>query len=91
MASITLTIPNSEAARVLDGFAAYHRYRVTIDNPDYDPNVEGSLVTIPNPETKIQFAKKKIIEFIKESVSAAEERATLEAARDAAPAEPDIT
>lgn len=91
MASITLTIPDSEAARVLDGFAAYHRYEATVDNPDYDPKAEGSSPTIPNPETKIQFAKKMIIEFIKGSVAAEEEKAALKVARGAAPAEPDIT
>jgi len=68
MTTITLTIPNPVTARVLDGFASHYGYKTIL--------MDGS----PNPETKGQFAKRKLLEIIKEAVRAAE----IETARNAA-------
>lgn len=92
MATVTITIPDTEVDRTLDGFTAHHKYSLTVANPDYDPVVDDeSLATIPNPESKVQFVKREIVEFVKASVKAEETRSTLEAARGAMPSEPDIT
>lgn len=92
MASITLTIPDGEATRILNGFAAHHKHRTDVANPLYDPDDAESTEpkTIPNPETKLEFTKRKIIEFVKASVRAEETRSAFEAARGAMPSDPDI-
>jgi len=59
MANITITIPDAIASRVLNGFARRYGYAPTIDGE-------------PNPETKAQFAKRKLIELIKQAVREAE-------------------
>lgn len=60
MATITVTIPNAILPRVIDGMAYHHGYAPTLENGD------------PNPETKAQFAQRKVREFIKQSVRDAE-------------------
>jgi hypothetical protein len=60
MAQITITIPDAIAPRVLNGFSSYYGYSPTLDNGD------------PNPETKAQFSKRKLIELIKLAVKEAE-------------------
>lgn len=60
MASITITIPDAIAPRVLSGFCKRYNYLPTL--------TDGS----PNPETKAQFAKRKIIDFIKLAVRESE-------------------
>ena len=72
MAQITINIPDSVAARVLNGFAANYGYQATL--------VDGT----PNPQTKAQFTKAKLIEIIKGAVKAAESQAAVETARIAA-------
>lgn len=93
MANITLTIPPGDTTRVLNGFAAHHKYRTDIANPLHDPDDAESTEpeTIPNPESKVVFAKRKIIEFVKASVKAEETRSALEAARGAMASDPTIT
>ncbi len=93
MASITFTIPDAEAARILDGFAAHHKYQDDVPNPDFDPDdpAETDPPTIPNPQTKVQFLKRKIIEFVQASLKAEETRSAVATARGALPAEPNIT
>lgn len=60
MAQITINIPDAIQERVLNGFAKHYNYSPTLENGD------------PNPETKAQFAKRKLIEFIKLAVKDAE-------------------
>jgi len=60
MASITITIPDNIAPRVINGFAKRYSYIPTLE--------DGA----PNPETKAQFAKRKLIEIIKRAVREAE-------------------
>ena len=60
MATMTINIPDNIATRVIDGIA----YRL-----HYSPTLEDGS---PNPETKSQFAKRKLIEHIKKLVKEAE-------------------
>jgi len=71
MASITINIPDSIAARVLNGFATNYGYQETINGQ-------------PNPQTKAQFAKAQLIDIIKGAVKAAEAQTAATAARNAA-------
>lgn len=79
MATLSITIPNAVATRVQDSFCAAHGYQATL--PD------GSA----NPETKQQFLKRKVVEFIRDSVKAAEATAAAETARQAALTDVDTT
>lgn len=60
MTTLTITIPNAITNRVIDGFAKRYNYSPLLENGD------------PNPETKAQFAKRKVVEFIKQAVREAE-------------------
>ena len=60
--NLSLTIPNTFATEVLNDFCAYH---------SYTEKVLGKVgVEIPNPETKPQFAKRKVADFVRESIKA---------------------
>jgi hypothetical protein len=72
MASITITIPDAIAGRVIDGFCARYHYSPTLE--------DGT----PNPETKAKFVKRRVIDFIKRAVRDAEIEAAAKAATDAA-------
>lgn len=73
MAQLTITIPDAQTARVFDAFAAAYGYQATIDGQ-------------PNPQTRAQFARQKVIEFIKNTVKAQEAQAAADSARSAAAA-----
>jgi len=60
MSTISITIPDAVTTRVLNGFAKRFNYSPTLEN--------GS----PNPETKAAFAKRKLIELIKQAVRESE-------------------
>lgn len=72
MATITITIPAGITNRVIDGFAK--RF-------NYSPKLEDGSA---NPETKAQFAKRKLIEYIKQSVREAEMQEAINAAATSA-------
>ena len=63
--SLTLTIPDAQATRVLNGFCAHHGYAETVAGP---PDVDGKPTTIPNPETRLAFAKKVLYRIIKRDI-----------------------
>jgi len=60
MTQITINIPDAVAPRVISGFAKRYNYPLTLE--------DGS----PNPETKAQFAKRKVLEYIRQAVREAE-------------------
>lgn len=59
MATLSITIPDNQVARVNDAIAALFNYQTTIN---------GS----PNPETKAQFSRRMIIENLKRLVAQGE-------------------
>jgi hypothetical protein len=71
MATLSITIPDAVVPRVRAAFAAQY---------DYRPVVDGQ----PNPETLAQFTARKIREYVKGVVKAAESLAAAETARRAA-------
>lgn len=84
--NLSLTLPDTQAKRVKDSFAACHGWTATIFSPE-TPDI--SAKEIPNPETQGVFLKRKVIEFIKESVKAYEANQSAETARKAKIAEVD--
>lgn len=73
MATITITIPAGVTNRVIDGLCKRYHYQGFLDEEK----------TMPNPETKAQFAKKRIISFIKSAVREAEAEDAKKAAESA--------
>lgn len=68
MAVISITIPDAQINRVVDGVCLAYNYQATIG---------GS----PNPETKAQFAKRMLIERLKQMVMQGEMRAVQESVK----------
>jgi hypothetical protein len=60
MAQIVITIPDDKVQQVLDILCKIFGYNVEILNDDGD--------SIPNPQTKSQFVKSIIIDFIKRKI-----------------------
>jgi len=60
MTTITINIPDNLTQRVINGFAKRYNYSATLESGE------------PNPETKAQFAKRKVVEFIKQAIREAE-------------------
>ncbi len=85
MASISVTIPNPVLSRILDAFAAEY------NRPDTVLNEQGEQVS--NPESEADFAKRKVMEYIKSVTKSYEAKAAAETARQAAldAAESEIT
>ena len=71
MAQISITIPDDRLQRVLDGFASAMKY------PDLVPGADG--MPIPNPETKQQFFRRMLLEYIRTVVRAEERKAAVAA------------
>lgn len=84
---INLDIPNAVAQRVAEAFAKSYGYSDTIPDPN-DPNK-----TVPNPQTKAQFVKQKLGEYIREVVKGHEANADVDRVRKEAvdKADRDIT
>lgn len=64
MAIIRLDIPDTEAVRIIDGFATAYGYVNTI--------IDENGVPVPNPVLKIDFMRKKIVDYIKAAVVTSE-------------------
>lgn len=79
MASITITIPNPVLTRVIDGVALGHGWKPLVD--------DGNGNQIPNPETKTDYAKRIIKEYVKKSVIRHEAGLAEKAAKVAAEAD----
>ncbi len=59
MATLSISIPDAQAVRVVNKFALRMGYQSEVDG-------------VNNPETKNQFLKRKIIEFVQQAVRAQE-------------------
>lgn len=79
MASLTLTFPDAIAQRVLNSFCTIRGYSDTVPNPE-DPGGPW----IPNPETKAQFAKRQLKEFVLQELTRYEVGVAVAAASTAA-------
>jgi len=94
MAQFNLTIPDAAVPELLDAFAATYGYQTTIPNPVPEPATPGSWTpTIPNPQTKAQFARARVAAYMKDVVRSYRSNTAIEAARVTADqqAAPDIT
>lgn len=79
MTTITITIPDEITQRVVSALSYRWKYPPVLD--------DGS----PNPESRAQFIRRKVIEYMKKSVKEAEiEIAANEAATQASQSEVDI-
>lgn len=72
--NLGVTVPDAQATAILDDFVAYHGYQATIKD------AEGN--DIPNPQTKAQFAKAKVVSFVRESIKSFRANASANSARD---------
>ncbi len=57
MATISIDIPNAIATEVLQNFTNGTGYQATI--------TDAGGLPIPNPETRVQYAKRMLLEFLK--------------------------
>jgi len=73
MAVITFNIPDSQIQRFEDGFASQYGYTETTVLNDEQ---------IPNPESKLEFLKRMIAQFIVDSVHQAEVRVLVDVTTD---------
>lgn len=80
MAQFSVEIADSDVLRVLDAIAANYGRQDMTDNPNYNPLDNSQPLLIANPETKAQFANRKVREFLSENVKAYEIRVAKEQA-----------
>jgi hypothetical protein len=73
---VCVDAPAAQRARILTGFTNAYAYQPTIEQPD------GT--TVQNPQTRAQFFKHKLAEFVRETVKSYEAGQAAEAARLAA-------
>ena len=73
MATVTINIPVDKEDWVIDGLAFRFGYSVLINNPDFRPeepvDPDTNPQTIPNTQTKVEFAKAMIIAMIKDAAN----------------------
>lgn len=79
MADITFVIPDNVLSRVIDGVAYANGYEDTIDSGN---QLQPELV--PNPESKVDFARRMIREYIKHCVQTHEVKKAAEEAQEIA-------
>lgn len=65
MPAVTINVP----AEGSDALAKNYTYQAQIPNPVQDPGTPGTEM-IANPETKPQFAKRMIVNFVKDNIRA---------------------
>ena len=95
MAVFSVEINDADVVRVLDAVSANYNRPDQVQNPDFDdslpedPETNPSMVGngqdeyIDNPETKAQFANRKVREFLSDHVKAHEVQAAKQAAINA--------
>lgn len=78
MATIQITIPDAQLTRVVNSFTDSFGYAPMILDNSVPP------IAIPNPETRNQFAKRMVAEWVKQRVITQESFMAAETARAAA-------
>ena len=71
--NLNVTVPDAQATDILNDFCVYQGYKSIIKDD------QGN--EIPNPQTKAQFAKAVIANFVKESIKSYRANASAEIAR----------
>ena len=71
MVKITFDIPADKKDRIIDGYCGHYGYQETVTDE------EGK--EIPNPQTKTQFVKKRMIQSLKDPVITYENKQVREA------------
>ncbi len=88
MAQITFNIPDDKIQGVRNAFADAYRYQAIIANPDFDPELPVDPVTNPetidNPETKHQFFKRQVRQYVREVVKSFQAKSAGDTARQSA-------
>ena len=88
MAQITFNIPDDKVADVRAAFKTTYNYQSVVPNPAFDPQLPEDPITNPstidNPETEVQFFKRKIREYIQEVVKAYQAKTAASSARQTA-------
>jgi len=88
MAQIIFSIPDDKIQGVRNAFADAYSYQATIANPDFDPQLPEDPITNPstidNPETKHQFFKRKVREYVREVTKAYQAKTAASSARQTA-------
>ena len=83
MAKITINIPVGKEDWVMDGLALRFGYQETVDNPDFDHvkpvDPDANPLKVPNPETKVKFAKRMVIHMIKDNANTGHNQVSLDA------------
>ena len=75
---LEIEIPDDKKDRVLSGICGQNGYQETVPDP------ENAEATIPNPESKDVFAKRIVMQFIKNNIITYEANRDIEAAKQAA-------
>ena len=83
MPQVIINISDSQIQRVIDGIAVFRGYQDTIEVSEME-----EIKTIPNPQTKAEFAKNTLIEELKLWVKGGEEATAKAAALKDLPQEP---
>jgi hypothetical protein len=80
MAQIKINIPDDKLQAIINAFCEQYQYQDKIPNLED----ESGIVFIPNPQTKAQFAKAKIGEYIREVYVASKANSGIDELRKAA-------
>ena len=70
--NLTITVPDENAQEILTDFVTFHGYQAQIEDE------EGNL--IDNPLTKVQYMKRQIIRYLRDSVKTYRARQAVEQA-----------
>ncbi len=87
MATITITVPDAVAPRVLNAICGLHGYRETVP----DLSTPDTPVMVPNPQTKAQFTRQIVAAYVLEQVREYEGNAARQVAADGVATEIAIT
>jgi hypothetical protein len=91
MAQFTISIADEDVDRVITALCKNYGYRSDVPHPDYDPSETDHTTpaTMPNPESRAQFANRMTRDFLMDNTVAYELQ--LEKQNVPQPTPPDIT
>jgi hypothetical protein len=77
MAQFPINIPDALVPRARDAICAAYQYQEQVENPNFDRNLPpgpGNQPLIPNPETKLAFARRMLPVYVRGLIQAHEIR-----------------